>query len=138
MGKNSVVPSGIVHVLETDAGRKLVARNHTGPRWPTMQFAPVTSVSGLSGSGIEVPHCQYWAVSAQNDSCESSAAGAGAEATMSAAAIYASTFFIMLMTFAPRVVGIQGVVIANLPFSRFAPVSLLGTPSKLPVPFAPA
>ena len=26
----------------------------------------------------------------------------------------------------------------NLPLSRLAPVSLLGTPSKVPVPFAPA
>ena len=32
----------------------------------------------------------------------------------------------------------QGVVIENLPLSRFAPVSLCGTASNVPVPLAPA
>src|SRR5215469_14660958 len=54
IGKNSASPAGTVHERLTVPPLKVPARNQVGPRWPTMQLAPLVSRRGLTPVGIEV------------------------------------------------------------------------------------
>src|SRR5215471_12522306 len=56
----------MVHVRIAGPPKNVPARNHTGPRCPTMQSAPVASRSGLTVVGIEVITCHHSADSPDN------------------------------------------------------------------------
>src|ERR1044071_2171799 len=62
MGKNSSLSAGSVHVRSALPPNSAPARNHTGPRCPDMQSAPVRSASGFAGVGIERAHCHHSAL----------------------------------------------------------------------------
>src|SRR5438132_8537168 len=68
-GKKSLAVSGTEQVRTTVVPPENdPARNHTEPRWPTMQFAPLISAIGLTVVGIDIAHCHHCAVSSLKDS----------------------------------------------------------------------
>src|SRR6267378_7774892 len=62
-GKKSVAPSGTEQERVAELPLKTPARNHTGPRCPTIQAAPLKSSSGFTEVGIDSAHCHHCAVS---------------------------------------------------------------------------
>src|ERR1700730_13532363 len=65
-GKNSVLSAGTEHASVADPPPFTPARNHTKSRWPTMQFAPLSSTVGLAGVGIDSTHSHQSAVNDAN------------------------------------------------------------------------
>ena len=67
-GKNKLTLSGTVQlrVIVAPLPPNVPPKNQVGPRWPTIQFSPVVSSSGLFEVGIESAHCHHWALSLLN------------------------------------------------------------------------
>src|SRR4030095_3042779 len=57
MGKNSAVPGGTVQARSKVPPKTEPAKNHTGPLWPSAQWAPVASKTGFVAAGMENAHC---------------------------------------------------------------------------------